>query len=780
MSRSGHRRSSRRSDRRASTPTNAGPALPFDAVTEGLLYALLVFAPLAFGTTQAWSREVFLLLVAGAAATVAAKHVAVAWAPDRFGDATARPAGYRWSWTYPLMVAFLALCLVQAVPLPAAWVRAVSPATVRLKTDLLWNLPAGLLDRVTVSFYPYATHQQTILVAAVVAIFVIVLDVYRDAVRIRRLLSVVAAVGLAVAGLAAYQNLTGATTIYGLVPAAHRHSGPFENYSHFSQFMNLSIGAALALLLDRLVDLSDYYRSPGELWAALRQPRNAAVWAWAALCVLGPITILLSMSRMGMISLFLAAAVSGAMLVWRGRSPGQSGGASGRAWLLVGLGLVVFAISLAVGFDAVYARLASVQDVRTTGRRGEMLRDMTAEFRQFPLLGTGLGTHEFVFGMYDRRALPTLATHAENEYAQLMEETGLVGVLLAAAFVALVAGSYWRATRHPTEPIGYVPFGLGFGLIAILIHSTSDFGQHVPAVAALTATFAALLTNLARRRDEAPAVPPAGRRWLPVVGHGVGLAVVVVAGVAVGVWADRARAAESLWSVAQDRAAELAAADWHGSDQAYIDLLTPAAAAVAREPGDVEYRYWTDAYRWHLIARDADAGTGGTGLPAEALPFAAQLVDDLDGARALCPTYGQPLCVAGQINLFVLGRTELGEREISTSYQLAPYDPTVCLIAGLAAAHEDHWDTATRMLGHYVELGGSIRDFADVCLRAGQPIILYRLTRHDRAGLLYLASRMPPGDPTWAAWIARCQSDAAALLAADAARPDAAPEVLAE
>ena len=779
MTRVAHRshRRTHRPDRPAAEPADAdGRAAAvgesFDRVAEGLLYALLTFAPLAYGTTQAWSREVFLLLVAAAAVTVAAKHVVLA--------ATGRGPGYRWSWAYPLMLAFLGLAVAQVVPVPAAWLRAVSPGTVRLKTDLLADLPdaAAVLRRVTVSFYPHATVGQAVLVAAVSGLFAVVLDVFRDPARIRRLLAVIVGVGLVVAGVAAYQNLTGATTIYGLVQAGHRNAGPFANYSHFSQFINLSVGAALALLLDRLAELTEFYRTPAEVWAALRQPANAVVWACLLLCVAGPVVVLLSLSRMGMISMAIATVVTGGLLAWRGRSSTRGGG-DGRAYLLVGLALAVFAVVLGVGFDVVSDRLATFRDPEAAaGRRDEMLRDMLVEFRQFPLLGTGLGTHEYVFGLYDHRDVPTRATHAENEYAQLMEETGVAGVALAGAFLAGLAVCYARATRDPADAIDYVPFGLGFGLVAILFHSGTDFGQHIPADAALTATFAALLTGLARRRRPVrPATP--GRRGPRLVGDLSLAAVTVTAAIAVGFWADHARVAEADWATAQDRANVLEAAGWRGTDDDYVALLTPAAAASAREPADVFYRYWTDAYRWHAIARGADPATGTVTLPAEAVGFARQLADDLDGDRVLCPTYGPPLCIAGQIRRNVLGEPARGDAQIDAAYRLSPFDRQVCLVAGTTAALAHDWPRATVALDRYVILGGSPRDFADLCLHAGKPEIPYGLVRDDRDGLLDLANRMPADDPRWAAWIAHCRTRAARLLAAAAARPDAPPGVLA-
>ena len=750
--------------------------LPFDAAVEAILYPLLAFAPLAFGTTQAWSREVWLIGVGAVAVTAAAKHVALAWRGER--------SAYRWSWAFVPIVLFLTLCGLQLVPLPAGVMRAVSPGTSRLRAELLADLPAELARRAPVTFYPWATRQQAILVAAVAVLFAVVLDVFRDEARIRRLLAVVATVGLATAGLAAYQNLSGTDAIYFGVQQQHRNAGPFANYSHFSQSVNLAVGAALALLLVRAAELSSFYRSPAEWWSGLRGLDNWPVWAWAGLCVLGPITVLLSMSRMGAISMFAAAAVTGGMLAWRGRAATATTAAAGvgRGWLLVGLTTVVFAVLLGVGFDRVVDRISTAKDPTTTGGRQQMLRDIGRIVRQFPLLGTGLGTHEVVYAQFDHRDLAQRASHAENEYAQVTEETGMVGAALAAAFLATVVVSYARATRRPVEPLDYAAFGLGFGLVAILIHSASDFGQHLPSNAMVTAIFAALLAVLAgRNRETDGSVPTPGRRRLAsLAGHGLLAAGVVAAAVAVGLWADRARAAESLSTAGRWRAHDLAARNWAGTDDEYLALLRPAAAAVETDPGNVEYRYDLGVYRWHTLARAVDPATGQTQLPIEAVPIAGRIVEDLQAIRPVCPTYGPPLTLAGQLDAVVLNRPDAGRREAELGYRLARNDPAACLSAGLVFLGAHRWDDAKVAFGRYRLLGGWVGDFADACLRARQPGIVYDLVRGNRGDLLYLASRMPVRRPGWQVWTDLCRSDAAKLLAVEANRPDASAEALAE
>ena len=757
----------------------------FDNAVEWIVAALLIFAPLAFGTTQPWSQEVFVIAVAFAAAVVAAKYTIAKFKSRR----ALRPV---LTWIYLPMFAFLCLCVLQNRSLPAGLVNAVSPATIRLKSDLLSDIPdvKQELGRTTLSFYPFATHSQTVLLTAVVALFAVVVDVYRDPARIRRLLGVIAAVGLAVASLAAYQNISGATTVYGIVRAMHRNSGPFANYSHFSQFMNLSIGASLAVLLVGLTELNEYYRTPAEVWRAVRRPQHAILWIAALTCVLGPITIFLCMSRMGMISMLVAMVVTSAMLLWQGSS-GKGGGRGGRGSLLAIVGLLVFVALLYVGFDTVYARLATVGDFESSaGIRTRIVRDLLPLFRQFPVLGTGLGTHEFIYPVFDRLDVPRMASHAENEYAQLMEESGGVGVLLAASFIGWMLVQYVRSTRRPREPIAYAAFGLGFGLFAILLHSFSDFGQHVPANAALTAIFAALLLNFARRaRSELTSSEPPPttndmadqrRDIFGILLRPMVVVAVIVAGTYAVISTDRSRRAEANFTQAKISSIDLEAANWQAGDSVYLAIITSAARAALLEPTNITYRYWNDVYRWHALAHDLDPATGSVRLSTAAVPFAIEIVADLEAARLQCPSFGPPLCVAGQINYTVLGHRDLGRDEIHKAVRITPYDKDVNYAAARLAVDENDWSTAQSAFARYTLLGGNLHDFTDLLLHAGHPEIPYAIARGSRDNLRYLVSRMPQDDPAWKAWIARCTSDADTLLMAEATGPSASPDSLAQ
>src|SRR5436190_12437091 len=144
-----------------------------------------------------------------------------------------------------------------------------------------------------------------------------------------------------------------------------------------------------------------------------------------------------------------------------------------------------------------------------------------------------------------------------------------------------------------------------------MIHSASDFGQRLPAVAVLSAVTCALLLTLGRSAASAPAADVAqavetpgaslGRLAFPRLLGGA-LALAAFAWGVVG--ASRAWAAESRWSEAAAAHAWLERNDWQGSDDDYRAMLEHAAAAAAWDPADVQHRHGAFVCRWRGITRN--------------------------------------------------------------------------------------------------------------------------------------------------------------------------------
>jgi O-antigen ligase len=676
--------------------TDYGPAPGgIDAAVEWLLVALLAFMPLAFGAVEPWSEFV---------ATAAALGLAVLLVVRRFAR---RDVPAEWTWAYVPVVLYLLLAATQLLALPSSLVRAVSPETVAAKARLLADLPnaAGALQRISLSFYPAATRHDLRVVLIAVTIFAAVVEVYRRPEQVRRLLAAVAGIGGVVIALGLAQRLGGAGAIYWSVPtpSGTADAGPFVNHNHYAQFLNLSIGAALGMLVVKVRELNLRHEwSRGDVAAALREPEARAVWFYAAVVVAGVVAVFLSMSRGGMIGM-LVAAVFATVGLGRRQHLRHTG------WALVLLMLVAFVGVLYLGFDAVYDRLAAIhRQEDATGGRWQIVQDVVGVWRQYPVAGTGLGTHAFVFPQYDRTGAPLLAEYVENEYVQALEETGALGLALVLAFVAMVWFHFARAARAHRPRVAVAAFGLGYALLAVMVQSVTDFGQHIPAVAGLSAVTCGLIISLSRlarhakvaeaaAEEEARKAPDAPPPAVAVVRptprrFAVPFAVAAMMAWAV-VGADESRRADEGAREAERVAAYLADNGWQGGDEDYTRLLENASSASEIEPDRVEHRYWLNTYRWRSLSRERDPNTGDLLVTADTLDFTRRIVNELQAARPLCPTYGPLVSLAGQLELFVL-EEPAGLARIRTGYRLAPNHPDVVFSAAMADASAGEFDPA--------------------------------------------------------------------------------------
>lgn len=721
--------------------SEAAPANRVDLTIDWLLAVTLAFMPLALGVVQPWSETVTIAAIAALAFCLVLRQ-------------TRREAAVVWTWAYVPMLLFIAVAVLQTVPLPGSWVAALSPETLALKNKLLGDA-ASPSDKLTFSFYPHATRHdlQVLLLAA--AIFITVLHVYQTASQVRRLLTAVSVIGGLVGALALVQYVSGADKIYWTIPMpdGRRPNGPFVHYSHYAQFMNLSMGCALGLFLVRAravhparrLSLSRVFRNLGE-----REYRFA--WWLSAVMLVGFITIFLSMSRGGMISLMIALALTVLSLSRRR-------GLRGSSWLLGGLALVALFALLYLGFDKITDRLATLHNLPDpTQGRAQIYKDVWQEsFPRFPITGMGLGSFEVTYPMFDRSNISSLASYADADWLQLLHEMGVVGMALVLLFVAVIVFHYFRATRSGRPTICAATFGLGFGLLAVMINSFSDYGQHLPAVAALSAVSCALMITLARwRRPEETTQDEfhTARASLPVR---VALPAAALLGLC---WAlpaaNATRVADDQWTQVQLAADRLEQDGWAANDEDLQSLVTQAAAAVEADPQDVDHRYWLSVYKWRAIdhpppmtqpseddatprvttqpaapeinvaelqpldhsvpatqpaTQPADAPAaqaaamppGPTTLPADKFPQARAIVAELLDTRRLCPTFGPLYSVAGQIRYFAL-HDPAGADEVELGYQLTRDHPITCFAAALVDGTRGNWNASRQKFRRALEL----------------------------------------------------------------------------
>jgi O-antigen ligase len=730
----------------------------WDAAIEMLLAVLLAFMPWAFGAVNAWSELVALALAGALVLTVLARAVV---------DRTFSLVG---TWTYAPIALFLALAAIQLTPLSQGLVESLSPTAASTPVELL-GADAAAQRPATLSMYPLATAHSLRLILLGAAVFFVVVNSFRTAPQIRRLLTIVFVIGCVEAAIALLQIFTRAERMYWFVDVgpAQLTSGSFLNYSNFSQFVNLSIGAGVALLLVRLLDdrVSVGGRSDAlQAFGGARLSDHGSLLAGLVLCA---ISVLTSGSRNGVLSLSIATLLVGLALYARGAL-------RGRGWLLGLLPVAVFIVLLTFGFDALYERFLTLRESDHLRGRWALTLDTLRAWRDFPVWGSGLGTYEYVFSGYDTSVAAVMAQNADNDYAQLLAEAGLVGAACVVAFATMIAWLALGVCRRGRTAISAAAFGLVLGLVAVAIHSASDFGQRLPAVFALTATSCALIVSLAKLERAPSALLAASPR--------IGLRRTMAAALAIvvaGAWTwaltatFRSARAEQWWGAAVDVENAIARAGADATDGEYADLLAAAGEAAAIEPANVEYSYWLNVYRWRSMARQVDAATGQTLLSPAAQPLVARLADELTKVRQLGPTYGPPYALEGQLRLFVLGEPA-GAELIRQGVRLAPYDPPTVFTAAELAAHEGDIEEAATLLRRAVAMSpGYFLAAAEIALNSLDRPELARELAGDSHGRLEQLAALAAADEKHADLAEALRRDAEAALrksvAGDAARP---------
>ncbi len=707
-----------------------------------MLTGLLAFMPFSLGAVEAWSE----LVVVCAALLLAIGLLLRVWFDSTFQLAR--------SWTYLPLTAVLALIVVQCVPLPPSLVSSLSPKSVELRQELLGVItpevdgasaangaPAAADGQTTLSLYPYETSHDLRMALVFAVLFVTVASVFRTSAQIKLAILVVFVIGCVEAGVALLQILTLSTKIHWMYAERGQivTSGSFINYSHLCQFLNLTLGAGVALLLIRMKEDSRRDRGGASRLTDLCGDRYLRPLSGIVLCA---VAICTSMSRNGAISLLIASGVIGLLLYRRGVL-------SARGWLMGMAPWCVLLVLFFTSFDKVYDRFATLEDQQHLQQRIEMTAGTLRAWRDFPVLGSGLGTHENVFPLYDKAVSTSMAEHADNDWAQLLEEFGLLG---AGAVLAFVLSVFWVAGKlifSGQTTLSTAAFGLSLGLLATAWHSLSDFGQHLPGIFSVTAVISGLLVAIARfeirknreqsTEDPNPYLRPPKYQYLLGVPASAGL---LLFGWWAGAGAVAAYRGETWANVAQAFEQRLQAEDWPASDQHYIDLLTVAQLATEAEPNNVKHGYLLNLYRWRSISRARDPENGTILLDPGVLPFVSQIAEEVARVRSLCPTYGPPYALEGELRLLVLGQPA-GSQLIAQAARLTPYHASTSFIAGQLAAREGRLNEAVALLNRTVALEpGKFRAVASLYLNEFQRPDLAQQLAGDNYGKMVQLGRM--------------------------------------
>ena len=452
----------------------AEPGLPANLALVALA-GIAVLAPWPFGAVLPTALLAVALLALGAGA------VALAAGAGRGG--VLLPAVPLWP-----LAAFLAIPALQLVPLPDAVHAVVAPGS-----HAVWH-PAepavvavlGAAPR-PVSVDPDSTLRALALTGGLALLAVLAATALSRPVPAARAAGAVAACGFALSAYAILARARFGALLYGTIAVPTvTPFGPFVSKNHFAGFvaMGTLLVAGLAL------GLADGGRSRGGDWTT--GPRAGGVILSLVAALSMALAGLASLSRGGAIALAAGGACFVALVMRKGRSTGA--GLVPSLALAGSLGLVLVAL---VPVEA-HGRLRSLSGASF---RVDTWRDSLRLAASSPVLGQGLGAFHDAYPRFKRGHGIVRVEHSENDYVETLAETGVPGLALALAGLALLLAAAGRGIAGGGDrTVRGIATGAVAALVALAVHSAVDFNLRIPSNAALAALVAAFAAGAAGLR----------------------------------------------------------------------------------------------------------------------------------------------------------------------------------------------------------------------------------------------------------------------------------------
>ncbi|MBM3305306.1 MAG: hypothetical protein FJY79_05105 [Candidatus Aminicenantes bacterium] len=515
--------------------------MPAQAIVFWGLVAVLVFVPLPIGSVEEWAIFVFeaativLFLVYVAGAVVAAARARNAayggnghppaentrpgdlWGSSPSpglddGDQEGEGPGASSALRFPLALkvllgVFLAVSLLQVVPLPAGLVKVLSPRAFAIHRSLAVDgIAAAAPAWMPLSLSPAASLSKLVLTLCYGLFAFLVFRTARTRRRLEILVLVILGSALFQAFYGMAETFSGHEMILGRPKRYNLGSvtGTFVNRNHFAGFLEMAFPLSLGYLLVK----ARYFQMERGLSLRRRilwfgQENLQWTFLYALASVFIGVGLVFSKSRSGIMILLLTVLLAGvAAVAWRGLSDEESGARRRFGRLVLGVFAVVLAAALYFGIGPIIARFAE-SDISKDARR-TFYRTTARMIGDYPLFGTGKGSFPHAYAMYEEVDDRLRLSFAHNDFLEFAAENGLPGgAALAAAGIglAVVLAGLWRRRRSNfAKGIG---LGALLGVTAILVHGLSDFNLQITANAVYFVTLGIVgLNALARRGEE--------------------------------------------------------------------------------------------------------------------------------------------------------------------------------------------------------------------------------------------------------------------------------------
>lgn len=439
------------------------------------LTSLIILSPLFIGSVEPFSNMMLRLQIA---------LIFIIWLIYNYFYENLHINGLK----FHLLILFIFICILQIIPLPSFIVKILSPSA-----HEIWNFNTYLFDKFegfsatsfqTISLVPHYSTNKLISILCYILLGFVVSKTIKTNRNIKLLLYVFAFMVLIESMLGCYQFLTGNTFFD--INKKHIATGTFVNKNHLSGFFELSC----PLLIGYLFYLIFFSEVDNKSIASVSF-KTAEIAVFGVISGFSLIVFIFTFSRLGYISLFFSILISFLIYI---RSYGKINRKT-----FVPLLFIVFFLFFGIykSFD-IFSDRVSLSNIDIKGRT-IVFKDSIDVIKDYPILGSGLGTFKEIYPAYKTLELAVTVNFTHNDYLQLAVETGLIGISIL--IVALIL--FFRSTlqklkflyKREDKFLFFVKLGCLTGIISILIHSFGDFNLHIPSNAVYFAILFGIISS---------------------------------------------------------------------------------------------------------------------------------------------------------------------------------------------------------------------------------------------------------------------------------------------
>ena len=382
-----------------------------------------------------------------------------------------------------LLIAALVVISMQMLPLPPGILRSLSPATASLQDAYALE---PLAHWRPLSIHPAATRTSFGIALAAALVFWTSREAFSHG-GTRRAARLLAWIGGSCAMISLAQRATAPRTVLWQWSVPDPRAVPFGFFvdrNQLAMWLILAICLVAGFLTmhvhARLTDRTR--RDLHTALVALSDTGMLVVCGCAAVMVL---TLSATLSRSGFVGL-VGATLAGASLAFGDRKR--------TLWVGAAAAIVLGAAAASLNLEGLTQRIVTTASGSAFDATGRMAiwRETLRIVRDFPLLGTGVGTFADAMFVYQQTARDVLFNNAHDEYLQLQAEGGSALLIIALTGIVRVA----KAARARVSGDGgahrYLRIGACAGLAGIAVQSIWEAGLRAPANLMLVAIVAAI------------------------------------------------------------------------------------------------------------------------------------------------------------------------------------------------------------------------------------------------------------------------------------------------